>query len=518
MKRITKIENKKQIGKLRVAAYCRVSTDSNEQLLSLEAQKQHYKEYINSHDDWTYAGIYYDEGISGTKKDIRPALMQMIADCESGKIDFIVTKSISRFARNTTDCLELVRRLSKEGIHIFFEKENINTMDMEGELMLTILSSLAEEESVSISQNARWSVQKRFQNGSFIIGYPPYGYRNNDGAMEIIPEEAEVVKEIFAAFLAGSSAETIAKDLNSRGIKTRRNKTWVDSTIRGMLKNEKYTGDAIFQKTWTDDSFNRHKNHGEADRYVVKDHHEPIISREDFEAAQALVHRRFSEKGGETGTGKYHKRYALSGKIRCGECGGPFTRKIYKRGGQRYVVWACRKHIKDKTACTMKAIEQDAVEAAFMTMMNKLAFARDVLLKPLLEDISGADDGEESIGCIRDLEQKIDQNIQQRERLHTMLTQGLLDTEIFNEENNILLSEHGKLETEILELRSRASSMLQRRDELKKLIKALVPEEMRTEYDEELLVSTVDHITIRSQAELEFTLKCGLCLREEIQK
>ena len=262
MKRITKIgETAAPVKKkLRVAAYCRVSTASDEQLVSLEAQKTHYENYIKANDEWEFAGLYYDEGISGTKKEKRDALMTLMADCEHGKIDMIITKSISRFARNTTDCLELVRRLLDREVYIYFEKENLNTGAMESELMLSILSSLAESESVSISENEKWGIKKRFQNGTYIISYPPFGYANVDGKMVVVPEEAEVVRQIFAATLAGKGSHLIAKDLNARGIPTRRGSKWSAGTVKGMLGNEKYTGDVIFQKTYTDSGFNRHTN------------------------------------------------------------------------------------------------------------------------------------------------------------------------------------------------------------------------------------------------------------------
>jgi site-specific DNA recombinase len=267
--RITKIgENKADIllkPKLRVAAYCRVSTGSDEQLISLKAQKMHYESYIKSNPDWEFAGLYYDEGVTGTKKEKRGELLRMIRDCENGLIDFVVTKSISRFARNTTDCLELVRKLIDLGIYIYFEKENLNTGDMESELMLSILSSLAEGESVSISENNKWSAQKRFQNGTFKVSYPPFGYENVDGEMVINEEQAEVVRWMFAETLAGKGTYKIAGALNKKGIPTKKGGQWSPSTVRGILGNEKYTGDIIFQKTYTDSQFNRHTNRGEKD-------------------------------------------------------------------------------------------------------------------------------------------------------------------------------------------------------------------------------------------------------------
>lgn len=220
MKRITKIkENSLPVikKKLRVAAYARVSTSSEEQLLSLETQKAHYENYISTNDDWEFIGLYYDEGISGTKMKKRAGLLRMLEDCEDGKIDYIITKSISRFARNTTECLQMVRRLLELNVPIFFEKENLHTGTMESELMLTILSSMAEEESTSISQNEKWSIQKRFQDGSYIISYKPFGYANVEGEMVIVPEQAAVVKRIFQEALAGNGSYTIARGLNADG-------------------------------------------------------------------------------------------------------------------------------------------------------------------------------------------------------------------------------------------------------------------------------------------------------------
>ena len=204
--------------KLRVAAYCRVSTDMDAQLESLEAQKSYYENYIGSRADWVLVGIYYDEGITGTKKDKRPDLLRMMEDCEAGKIDFVLTKSVSRFSRNTADCLELVRRLMELHIPIYFEKENLNTSEMEGEFLLSTLSSLAESESVSISENSKWSIQNRFQDGTYKLCSAPYGYRWDGKNLVVDPVQAKVVKRIFAEVLAGKGAGTIAADLNDDGI------------------------------------------------------------------------------------------------------------------------------------------------------------------------------------------------------------------------------------------------------------------------------------------------------------
>ena len=226
MKRVTRLGGdgkKKSTAKaLRVAAYCRVSTGSDAQLESLDAQKTHYENYINGREDWEFAGLYFDEGISGTKKEKRPALLQMIADCKAGKIDFVITKSISRFARNTTDCLEMVRKLLELDIPIYFEKENLNTSSMESELFLAILSSMAEGESTSISENNKWSIQRRFKNGTFKLSYPPYGYDWDGEQMVINPEQSETVRWIFEQVLSGKGTHAISDELNANSIPTKK--------------------------------------------------------------------------------------------------------------------------------------------------------------------------------------------------------------------------------------------------------------------------------------------------------
>lgn len=357
MKKITKIETEatriSKQPKLRVAAYCRVSTDSEEQLESLETQKFHYEHYIASQPGWELAGIYYDRGVTGTKKEKRFGLLQMIADCEKQKINFIVTKSISRFSRNTTDCLELVRRLLALHVPIYFEKEDLNTGSMENELMLSILSGLAESESVSIAENCKWSVKRRFQNGSFKLPYAPYGYDLVDGQLMINEEQAQMVRFLFAEILSGKGTSKIAEELNRRNVPTKRGGRWTATTIRGMVNNEKYTGDAILQKTYTDAHLSRHINHGETEQYLIENHHEGIISHEDFNAAQEVI----QQHGREKGVGKRsrrRKRYPFSGIIICSECGSTFKRQVHS-SGKVYAAWCCSKHISDRSNCSMRA-------------------------------------------------------------------------------------------------------------------------------------------------------------------
>ena len=485
MKKVTFIDStQKEISqKLRVAAYCRVSTDSDAQLESLETQKSHYEQYITSRDDWTFAGLYYDEGITGTKKEKRPELLRMIADCESGKIDFIVTKSISRFSRNTTDCLELVRKLLDLNIPIYFEKENLNTGSMESELFLSILSSIAQGESVSISENSKWSVQKRFLNGTYKISSPPYGFSWDGQQMVIVPEEAEIVKWIFAQVLSGKGTQAIADELNNRGIPSKKGGKWTSTTICGLITNEKYVGDALFQKTYTDSQFNRHHNHGEENMYIMSEHHQPIVSREKFESAKKLLEQHSREKGISKGDKKYQNRYCFSGKIICGECGSTFKRRTH----QGYIAWCCKTHIKDKNRCPIKFIRDDELQAAFVSLHR-----------------------------IKELQTLLMQNTEHKETLTKLMAQGYIDQVLFNEEKNRLVSQAKQYHAEIKALQRTVSGKATFADEALSLLHFTEKSAMLYEFDEELFEKTISRISVYSRHEIALELKCGLILKERI--
>ncbi|MEG0292538.1 MAG: recombinase family protein [Anaerovoracaceae bacterium] len=517
MKRITKIEENKvlSIKKLRVAGYARVSTSSDEQLISLEAQKAYYEKYIKSNEEWEYAGLYYDEGITGTKKEVRDGLSSLITDCEQGLIDMVITKSISRFCRNTADCLELVRKLLGLKVTIIFEKENINTGTMESELMLSILSSLAESESVSISENNKWGAKKRFEKGSFIISYPPYGYKNENGNMVVVDEEATIVKDIFAKTLAGVGTHAIAKELNARNVKTKKGGNWSAGTVNAIIKNEKYTGDVIFQKTYTDSSFKRHTNYGEQDQYLCEDHHEAIVNHDIFNKANDMLLQRAKEKGNIGGTDKYQKRYSFSGRIKCGECGSTFKRRIHYKPSGSYIAWCCNKHIDDKDACSMKYITDDGIKLAFATMVNKLIFSRQLILKPLMNNLQGLEDNDR-LADIASCERKLEKNIEQRQVLTSLMASSLLETGVFNQESSALLQEYEKLQAEKENLLYSINGDRTRFDALDNLIKALSKLEMITEFNDEFFLEHVDSIKVLSRTEIVFELKCGLKLKERL--
>lgn len=480
MKRITKIDASvtAEVKKTRAAAYCRVSTASDEQLISLEAQKTHYESYIRSNDDWEYAGLYYDEGITGTKAEVRDGLQALLRDCEDGKIDLIITKSINRFSRNTTDCLEMVRKL----------------VEME---------------------NSKWSIRRRYQNGTFIISYPPYGYANIEGEMRIVPEEAEVVKRIFAECLAGTGTYTIAKRLNENHIPTKKNGKWHGGTVNGILTNEKYTGDVLFQKTYTDDGFNRHTNYGEVDQFFCENHHEAIISHEDFERVQEVLAQRAAEKGNGINTSRYQNRYTFSGKIICGECGTTFKRRTHYKPSGDYIAWTCGQHIENRHACTMLYVEESAIKSAFTTMINKLVFGHQRMLKPMLSSLKGTDDRDRLIQIQR-IEQAIEDSALRKQTLVSLASQGILEPAVYTEECMALALQEERLLAEKKTLVSDIGGDREKLHELEKLMKFTGKGQMMEQFDDETFNSFAEKIVIADRETAVIHLKCGLKLKERL--
>ena len=511
MKRIIKIDAAaKETKELRVAAYARVSTDSADQLVSLEAQKEHYEQVIKNCPNWEFAGLYYDEGVSGTKMAKRDGLLRMLADCERGLINYILVKSISRFSRNTVESVETVRRLSAMGIYIFFEKENIDTGKMEGELMLSIMSSLAEDESRSLSENNKWSIQKRFQNGTYVIGTPAYGYKNADGKMVIDEEKAEVVRRIFDSVLEGKSGGTIAKELNAKGIPTARGVQWRGSVITAMIRNETYTGVAVFQKTYKDDQFNSRVNYGEKGMYRIEGHHEPIVSEEVFRAANFAVDNNAREKG-ITKSRKYTKRYALSGKVFCGECGGKCKRqKIYGE-----VWYGCDTHVKDKKKCRQLPVRADMVEAAFVNMMNKLIYGRDAVLLPMSGRLLGGGD-KEVLGRLESLNTELAMVAERRQAADKFFAKGLLDAAVYREELDALAQKEKEINAARNGIEGDPDLDFDRQLALNDLLKYTAKADQLTAFSDEVFTKHVDRVIIFSRKEVGFVMKCGPVFRERI--
>jgi len=498
------------VKKLRVAAYCRVSTENEDQKESLEAQREHYESWIRMHDDWECAGVFYDFGISGTKADAREGLQAMLYACRTGSVDYVLTKSISRFSRNTSDCLSLVRELLSYNIPIYFEKENIDTGSMESELILSVLSSMAQSESESISKNVKWTVKKRMEEGTFVFGYLPYGYtKDAAGNMVIDPVESEIVRLIFDLALNGMGTYKIAQLLDRRNVPTRKGGKWSGSTVKGILVNEKYYGAAAFQKTYTDSNFRRHNNHGEVDSFIAEDHHEAIISKEVFDRVQVMIQKHIDEHGIVKDMGKYHNKYPFSGIIICGECGGKFKRQTQSGG----IAWACSTHLYNKDSCSMMFIKDEAIKAAFVTMMNKLIFGCKQVLAPYYDALRLADT-DESLQGILDLKNELQRNSDRKNDLRKLRVKGFLDAAMYNQELR-------RVEMESEEIRTKMKCIDRAGEngdikETKKLLRFAESAEMLTEFSDELFTEYVDSIIVYTRTCIGFRLRCGLTLKEEV--
>jgi len=384
MRKITKIE--KSVPTLptrkRVAAYARISEEKGRTLNSLSAQVSYYSAYIQKRPEWEYVGVYADSGESGTGKGKRDEFQRLIADCEAGKIDIVLTKTISRFARNTVDLLETVRRLRELGIEVRFEEQGINSMSGDGELMMTILASFAQEESRSLSENVKWAIRKGFKDGkpnSFRV----YGYRWNDEKFIVHPEEAEIVKLIFDNYLKGMSAESTAKQLTEMGIKPPMGRgDFHFSAVRRILENEKYTGVLQMQKFYVESHLTHKivKNNGELPMYIIEDAHEAIVSKETFAAVQA--ERILRNEYGVSSTWAINTS-VLTRKIKCGQCGGYFRRKQRKRtNGTKMTYYQCgNAYKKDKGNCRMKELPQAKLYQAAVKVLGIDEFDEVVLVE-----------------------------------------------------------------------------------------------------------------------------------------
>ncbi len=390
MGNITLIPARRQVGnktriqeyekpKLKVAAYCRVSTDSDEQATSYETQVAHYTEYIKKNPDWEFSGIYADDGISGTNTKKREEFNRMIDDCKSGKIDMIITKSISRFARNTLDCLKYIRQLKDMNIPVLFEKESINTMDSKGEVLITIMASLAQQESQSLSQNVKLGLQYRYQQGKVQVNHNRFlGYtKDADGNLVIDPEQAEVVKRIYREYLNGLSMDKIAAGLEADGILTGAGKTkWWTSTINKILRNEKYIGDALLQKTYTTDFLNktRVKNNGLVPQYYVEGNHEAIIPKEIFLQIQEELARRRVVKTSANGKKRsYSSNHCFAQIVICGDCGEMFRRIHWNNRGCKSIVWRCISRLEATgLECHARTVNELVLKDAVLKAINQM--------------------------------------------------------------------------------------------------------------------------------------------------
>lgn len=381
--------------KMRVAAYCRVSTDSDEQASSYDIQVEHYTSYIKNNPEWELAGIFADDGISGTNTKKRDEFNRMIQECMAGKIDMVITKSISRFARNTLDCLKFIRMLKEKNIAVFFEKENISSLDAKGEIMLTIMASLAQQESQSLSQNVKLGIQYRYQQGEIQVNHNRFlGYTKDENKRLVIdPVDAVVVKRIYREYLEGASLQQIGRGLEADGIHTAAGKSmWRPNSIMKILMNEKYIGDALLQKTYTVDFLTKKRvvNNGIVPQYYVENCHEAIIPRELYMQVQEELARRANLKSGGEGSKRlYCAKNALAGIVFCGECGEIYRRVHWNNRGCRSIVWRCISRLEEKgSVCESPTITEEALQQSVIRAINLAIGDKNRFIATLQQNIA----------------------------------------------------------------------------------------------------------------------------------
>ena len=502
---------KQEIPKMRVAAYCRVSSNSADQRNSFATQEHVYTKYIAEKQEWELVDIFADEGLSGMKADNRPEFQRMIRMCELHQIDLILTKSVSRFARNVKEALNYTRKLKLLGIGVQFEEDGINTLAMADEMLLNTFAAIAQEESKSISQNQRLSIAKRMEKGEYVASNAPYGYRLVNKKLKIFKPEAEVVCWIFQAYLNGLSIKTIADTLTAQGVLTRSGQEqWKANTITYVLTNEKYIGDTLFQKYYGEMTvpFKKHRNYGEMDQYYAKDTHEPIVEKTIFYAVQSLLKNRQATFKQE----KSKNRYPLTSCIRCSECGSFYHRKV--RSG--VIKWVCSKHAADTTACNSSYYSEERIYDGIITMINKLRFCEEDILGQTIQKLEFAAAAyKRNNRAASQLSQSIAELNAKLLALERLRSKGYLAADIYHTQAREIRQQLGKLKTErYSSFESRITTMLDDVRKLKSLIDEL--EQPLEVFDEKLFHEIVTDICINNRDEMTVTLLGDLKFTEQI--
>ena len=516
--------------KLQVAAYCRVSTELEEQESSYEAQVEYYTRKIQETDNWKMAGIYADDGKSATNTKKRDDFNAMIKDALDGKIDMILTKSVSRFARNTVDSLLTIRKLKEKNVAVVFEKEGVNTLDGTGEILITILSSLAQEESRNISENTRWGVVRRFENGKMIVNHNKFiGYtKNENGDLVIVQEEAEIVRLIFRLYLEGYSAKKISQYLEENGIKTATGQDkWYDSVIFKMLRNEKYMGDALLQKTYTVDFMTKKKviNKGIVPQYYVEDDHEPIIPKELFYRVQEELARRASmNKSAVTRKknqkSKFSSEYALTGLLLCGNCGQEYRRVTWSRNDKKKIVWRCSNRLTNGTKHCKKSetLEEGVLNRAVMEAINRItrgdgdfvgAFRQNVIR--VIGSYSGEQEPDEYDEKIKEKEAEMAALIAENARVGSY-------TDEFDERYRRIAEEITILKEEQIEARRKKKMAASYEQRLKDMDSFLEKQTCQIpEFDNDLVRRLIASIKVVSAEKLIIQFQSGIVMEQEIR-
>lgn len=488
--------------KVRVAAYCRVSSDSADQLNSFMAQMRYYENFLADSKTETLVGVYADEGITGTRMDKRDDFQRLLRDCRKGKIDRVITKSISRFARNTKECLSVIRELKMLGITVVFEKENIDTDNISDEMMITIMGGLAQEESNSISQNMRWSVQKRMQNGTYKISRPPYGFDVENGILSVNEKQAQIVRKIFSWYISGCGLQKIADILNENNIpSSKRHKLWTAHSVKYILTNERYIGDAVFQKNYVTETIPHleKRNYGEKSKYYVSDSNPAIVEKTIFETVQKMLEDR-------------HKPYLnsghfLSSRIYCNNCGSTFKYKKNTCGDR----WVCRKHDVSAEKCLSKPVSQEQIYDAFITLYNKLKLNYSVIFPPMLLQLQELKKRKFS-GNQRymDMSKEIAELKGQTHVLARLRTKGFLDESKYLEQTSAINAKINRLGCEQRKITQSdyEDDIIDKIKEVASIIENGI--ELMTTFDEILYESLIEKIVVIDQNKLEFQLYGGL--------
>ncbi|ADL50572.1 recombinase family protein [Clostridium cellulovorans] len=495
----------------KVAAYARVSTDNDEQLSSFEAQMDYYTRYIKSNTEWSFIEVYTDEGISATSTKKRDGFNRMIADALGGKIDLIITKSVSRFARNTVDTLTTVRQLKEKGVEVYFEKENIYTLDSKGELLITIMSSLAQEESRSISENVTWGQRKRFADGKVSLPYKQFlGYeKGEDGLPKIVEKEAAVIRMIYKMFLEGKTPSGIAKHLTLSKIPTPGGKEiWQASTVSSILKNEKYKGDAILQKSFTIDFLTKKKkiNEGEIPQYYVENSHPAIITPEVFDLVQHEIKKRKDAKGYKTSSG------CFSGKIVCGKCGSFYGSKVWHSTSKyRRTIWQCNSKFKNNEKCGTPHLYEDKIKQAFVEVFNSIIENKQDILASYEGIIQALTDttklDKESFKLQSELE-VISEMLKKcvEENAHSALNQ-----DEYEERYKALAERYENIKKGLEEIDEKRLERSAKHESSIAFIKELEQREsLIIEFDENLWTGTIEKIIVNTKEQITFVFKDGM--------
>ncbi|MGF3076775.1 recombinase family protein [Facklamia sp. P12955] len=496
-----------EVKKRRVAGHARVSTDSEEQQTSYEAQVDYYTNYIKSREDWEFVQVYTDDGISATNTKKRDGFKRMVKDALDGKIDLIVTKSVSRFARNTVDSLSTIRKLKEHGTEVFFEKENIWTFDSKGELLITIMSSLAQEESRSISENCTWGQRKRFADGKVTVPFERFlGYdRGEDGNLVVNPEQAKVVKKIYRLFLQGYSPFGIAKELTGEGILTPGGKKkWSARTVTAILSNEKYKGDALLQKSFTVDFLTKEKkkNEGETPQYYVTGNHEAIIPPSTFDRVQRLLEQRKAGKNRISSVSIY------SSKIICGDCGSWYGSKTWHSTSKyRQKIWQCNHKFEEK--CTTPHLTEEEIQKLFLEAVNKLVENKKEIIS----------NHKEMANIIFDTSTLEEEKLELEEELNIVAEQvnecinenarKVQNQEAYELSYTSLVNRFNASNARLEEVKQIIIEKQSKRDEVEDFIKELEKQELQTTFDKNVWLSMVNYLTVHHNGKIEFTFLDG---------